>query len=63
MSLKDAPRFIVKTGQVSIKSTYRRKSPPEEFFQLVSSKQTSQAVKMNSAYMDRICTLPMAELY
>ena len=40
-----------------------RKDPGEEYFALVPSTQASQAVKLNSPYMDAICTVPIKELY
>jgi myosin heavy subunit len=41
----------------------RRKDPSEEYFTLVTSKQITQAVKLNSPYMDAICVIPPHELY
>ena len=40
-----------------------RRDPGQEYFALVTSTQASQAVKLNSPYMDTICTVPTKELY
>ena len=40
-----------------------RKDPSQEYFILVRFPQTTQAVKLNSPYMDAICTVPTRELY
>jgi len=40
-----------------------RKDPSHEYFTLVTATQTTQAVKLNSPYMDTICTVPTRELY
>ena len=39
------------------------KDPFQEYFKLVKCTQTTQAVKLNSPYMDTICTVPTQELY
>lgn len=41
----------------------KRKDPSEEYFTLVTSIQITQAVKLNSPYMDAICVIPPHELY
>ena len=48
---------------VSVEPHRPMKSPSEVHFQLVRLMQTAQAVKMNSVYMDSICTLPTGALY
>lgn len=40
-----------------------RRDPGQEYFALVPSTQASQAVKLNSPYMDTICTVSTKELY
>lgn len=40
-----------------------RRDPGQEYFALVHFTQASQAVKLNSPYMDTICTVPTKELY
>jgi hypothetical protein len=40
-----------------------RRDPGQEYFALVPFTQASQAVKLNSPYMDTICTVPTKELY
>ncbi|OMJ90250.1 hypothetical protein SteCoe_7454 [Stentor coeruleus] len=41
----------------------KRKNPLEEYFTLVIYIQITQAVKLNSPYMDAICIIPPNELY
>lgn len=61
--LSPSKPHIERLESLEVVAETARKDPSQEYFTLVTSTQTTQAVKLNSPYMDAICTVPTRELY